>query len=80
MSTFNGLATSYYTTGSENITFCIRGEHNVTEDYYSLEVEGLRDHKGNVWVDGTDSNGFEYDSLVEACIAYAVPKGITVIF
>ena len=79
MNTYNGLATSYYTLGSNNITFCIRGEHNVTEDYYNLEVEG-RIEKGSIFIEGTDSNGFEYDSLVESCIAYTAPKGFTLIF
>tara|TARA_R110000764_G_scaffold226667_1_gene316500 strand:- start:30 stop:269 length:240 start_codon:yes stop_codon:yes gene_type:complete len=79
MSTYNGIATSYYTSGSENITFCIRGEHNITEDYYSLEVEG-RMEKGSIWIEGTDSNGFEYDALVESCIAFNAPKGYNLIF
>mgnify|MGYP003637641612 CR=1 FL=1 len=78
MSTYNGIATSWYTTG-QTITFCIRGEHNVTEDYYSLEVNGHIE-RGSIWIEGTDSNGFDYDSLVETCIAFNAPKNYNLIF
>ena len=77
---YYGLHTSYYLSGSENITFVIQGEHNITEDYYNCEVNGIIDHNGNVHVDGTDSNGFEYDGVVEMGITFAQADYMTLYF
>lgn len=78
--TYEGIFTSYYLSGSENITFVIQGEHSVTEDYYNCEVEGTIDNNGNVWLEGTDSNGFEYDSVVEMGITFAQADYMTLYF
>ena len=72
----SGVHASYYTMGSENITFCIRGTHNITENFYHVDVEGSIAENGDVWVERTDSNGFDYDDLVEACITMVAPSEV----
>ena len=78
----NGVHVSYYTMGgehwsrSETITFCVRGTHNITEDFYHVDVEGRIAENGDIWVEQTDSNGFDYDDLVEACITMVAPSEV----
>lgn len=65
---YYGLSLEYYRTGESNITFCVRGTADYSENYYDVEVEAYEDEKGNVWVEGTDANGYEYNNLVRSVI------------
>ena len=65
---YYGLSLEYYRTGESNITFCVQGTANYSENYYDVEVEAYEDENGNVLVEGTDANGYEYSNLVRKVI------------
>lgn len=66
--TYYGLSLEYYRTGESNITFCVQGTADYGENYYDVEVEAYQDENGNVLVEGTDANGYEYGNLVRSVI------------
>ena len=78
----NGVHVSNYTMGgehwprSETITFCVRGTHNITENFYHVDVEGSVADNGDIWIEQTDSNGFDYNDFVEACITMVAPSEV----
>jgi hypothetical protein len=66
--TYYGLSLEYYRSGESNITFCVQGTADYSENYYDVEVGAYEDKNGNVIVDGTDANGYEYGNLVRNVI------------
>jgi len=71
--TYYGLSLEYYRTGDSNITFCVRGTAEYGENYYDVEVEAYEDENGNVMVEGTDANGYEYANLIRSVITELSP-------
>ncbi len=65
---YYGLSLEYYRSGESNITFCVQGTADYSENYYDVEVGAYEDKNGNVIVDGTDANGYEYGNLVRSVI------------
>jgi hypothetical protein len=51
-----------------NITFYVEGNHDINEDFYNVAVNGREDGKGNVVVETTDENGYNYDNVVRTAI------------
>ena len=66
--TYYGLTLESYNEVG-NITFYVEGTHDINEDFYSVAVNAREDGKGNVVVETTDENGYDYDDVVRTAIA-----------
>lgn len=72
--TYNGLSLEWYTMGDKDqfVTFEVTGT-DIYENYYDVTVEAHKGKDGQVHVEPTDAEGYEYDDMVERVIMNLAP-------
>jgi len=72
--TYNGLSLEWYTMGDRDqfVTFEVTGV-DIYENYYDVTVEAYKGKDGQVYVEPTDAEGYDYDNMVERVIMNLAP-------